>query len=626
MSFEAIETAELLSAYLSGDVAQEERTAIEQLLADDLIARELLDELRELSVFLKAGDTLASPEALEALRRIVQQKIDEKRIKTLVGVSVTGDLTPSEKSEVQTYLNAHPSAVTAQRQVAAMSLLLDSGQRVANDALADKLRSRMQSLLPAGAISEISPKAAAKPLQAPVLNARLEIVKPAASANAAISSSPSELRPSLRVFVKAENPWKKRALAISSLAALIALSIGTRAMWNRGTKDLAANPTADISPDKTQQHTIENGTHAEIVKPTPGPNGVVPRDTLPPNERKPDAIVQVKPNDAAVPPKPPVDPDSVVPRNTDGPKAPETAVKNDGDVKPAPVPVNPNSAIVKKDEPQAPNPIAPNDAPKESVVAPKNPQNNPVPPIQPINNSNGGIASIPTTTPSGVANGNPNPAALSPNPTPISPVTNPNPPIAPTAVGTKIPPQDGMGVVGKLKGAGIAKVTTAAGEVSTLMATGDTVPSGATLETGDVRVGLVLPGNGRLYIDRLSSVTVTFTGTSTKILIKSGEVYYIAPSSGSLTVVADKATVSKVQEGDVNVTPSKLTVLNFGNSPVDLSATKQNTIRLPNNIQGSVATDGSASAKRDPANTLTGAWRVDALVDGDGVKALSKRR
>ena len=97
-------------------------------------------------------------------------------------------------------------------------------------------------------------------------------------------------------------------------------------------------------------------------------------------------------------------------------------------------------------------------------------------------------------------------------------------------------------------------------------------------------------------------------------------------SSFSLTVVADKATVSKVQEGDVNVTPSKLTVLNFGNSPVDLSAAKQNTIRLPNNIQGSVATDGSAPAKRDPANTLTGAWRVDALVDGDGVKALGKRR
>ena len=625
MSFEAIETAELLSAYLSGDVAQEERIAIDQLLADDLIARELLDELRELSVFLKAGDTLASPEALDALRRIVQQKIDEKRIKTLVGVSVTGDLTASEKSEVQTYLNAHPSAVTAQRQVAAMSLLLDSGQRVANDALADKLRSRMQSLLPAGAISEISPKAAAKPLQAPVLNARLEIVKPAASTNAAISSSQGaleQLRPSLRVFVKAENPWKKRALALSGLAALIALSIGTRAMWNRGTKDLAVNPTVDTFPDRTQQHTIENGTHAEIVKPTPGPNGVVPRDTLPPNERKPDAIVQVNPNDATVPPKPPVELDGVVPRNTDGPKAPETAVKNDGDVKPAPVPVNSNSAIVKKDEPQNPNPIAPNDAPKNAVVTKENSQNNPVPPVQSNTIVNGNVSSSGSNN---VATGNS--AALSPNPTPVPPPTpNTNPPIAPTAVGTKIPPQDGMGVVGKLKGAGIAKVTTAAGEVSTLMATGDTVPSGATLETGDIRVGLVLPGNGRLYIDRLSSVTVTFTGTSTKILIKSGEVYYIAPPSGSLTVVADKATVSKVQEGDVNVTPSKLTVLNFGNSPVDLSATKQNTIRLPNNIQGSVATDGSASAKRDPANTLTGAWRVDALVDGDGVKALGKRR
>lgn len=625
MPFDAIESAELLSAYLSGDVAQEERTAVEQLLADDVIARELLDELREFSAFLKSGDTLASLETLEALRKIVQQKIEEKRIKTLVAISVTGDLTTSEKDEVQTYLHTHPAAATAQRQAAAMSLLLDSGQRAASDSLADKLRVRMQSLLPAGAISTISPKQ----VNAPAQNAKLEIVKPTASANAATPTSQSgrdQLRPSLRVFVKAENPWKKRALALSSLAALIALSVGARAVWNRATRDLAVNTTVDVSPDKAPKHAIENDTHPEIVKPTPGPNGVVPNDTLPPNERKPAEIVRNNPNGATLPPKPPVDEPNtiVVPRNPDVPKVPEAIVKPDVESKPAPVPpsANNNSVIAKKDETQNPAPVAPNDAPKEPLVSKETPKNNPTPPVLPNN-----VIGTGNATPSGtgpVASGGPTTPAI-PTPTPVSPV-NPNPTIAPTAVGTKIPPQDGMGVVGKLKGAGIAKVTSVAGEVSTLMATGDTVPSGATLETGDVRVGLVLPGNGRLYVDRLSSVTVTFTGTNTKVLIKSGEVYYIAPNSGTLSVVADKATVSKVQEGDVNVTPSKLTVLNFGGAALELSAAKQNTIRLPNNIQGSVATDGSASAKRDPANTLTGAWRVDALIDGDGVRALGKRR
>lgn len=632
MPFDAIESAELLGAYLSGDVAQEERTAVEQLLADDVIARELLDELREFSAYLKAGDTIASPEALEALRRIVQQKIEEKRIKTLVAVSVTGDLTASEKDEVQAYLNSHPAAAAAQRQASAMSLLLDSGQRAANDALADKLRLRMQSLLPAGAMSApgvIVPK----PLNAPAQNVKLEIVKPVASTNAVTPSTQSareQLRPSLRVFVKAESPWKKRALALSSLAALIALAVGARAMWSRGTKELAVNPTVDIAPDKAPKHAIENDTHTEIVKPTPGQNNVVPREILPPNERKQDAIVRSNPNGATIPPKPPVEEPNnniVVPRNPDVPKTPEAIVKTDVDTKPAPTPVTPNinSAVVKKDEVVNPNPVAPNDTPKESVATTKDtPKNNPTPTVQPNNVITGNVSPSGTNN---VASGGPNTAAISPTPTPAPPApVTPNPTIAPTAVGTKIPPQDGMGVVGKLKGAGIAKVTATDGEVSTLMATGDTVPSGATLETGDVRIGLVLPGNGRLYVDRLSSVTVTFTGTNTKIQIKSGEFYYIAPNSGTLTVVADKATVSKVQEGDINVTPSKLTVLNFGNSPLDLGAAKQNTIRLPNNFQGSVATDGSAAPKRDPANTLTGAWRVDALVDGDGVRALGKRR
>src|ERR1043165_9072775 len=156
MSYEVTKPADLLSAYLSCDLAPDERAAVEHLLGEDVVAAEQLEELRELSVLLKDADRTVSQATIDALHRIVWQKIQEKQLKALVTVSLTGDMTPKESADVQAYLNANPAANVARRQAAEVSKLLNAGNTTANAALAEKLRVKLKSALPPSAMTPVA--------------------------------------------------------------------------------------------------------------------------------------------------------------------------------------------------------------------------------------------------------------------------------------------------------------------------------------------------------------------------------------------------------------------------------------------------------------------------------------
>ena len=330
----------------------------------------------------------------------------------------------------------------------------------------------------------------------------------------------------------------------------------------------------------------------------------------------PDALVKEFP---AIPPKAPPEEPAVAPTIARGKEDAPNVIKST------------DNATAKKDTPAAPDPTplrnpSTNALPNGSSVARSAP-NNTVTTPDPIN----GIPNIvtPGSSSTGVASGSGGgglpilpPTIPGTIPTPVK--TSPT--LGPTTGGATILPQDGLGVTGVVKGAGTVQVNGPNGVVTTLKNTGDTVASGSTIITDDARVSLVLPGNGRLYIARFSNLKVTFTKNTLGIDLNGGEIYYIAPAGGSLTLNALKATASKVSEGDISLAAGKLTALDFSDFPMTLSAKKQNTISLVNGVQGSVAVDGNSAVKKDPAPTLNGLWRTDVLVPGDGIKAVKSHK
>ena len=149
---ENIPTISLISAYAIGDIAPSERAEVQRLLDTSPQSRTLVDDLRALCERLKAGQTVASESIADTLRDAVHENIRATPIQALVIVSVTGDVTAAEQRDVQTYCASHPEAAAKQRQMAAMSLLLNAGQRVASPTRADELRQRLAAALPAGAM------------------------------------------------------------------------------------------------------------------------------------------------------------------------------------------------------------------------------------------------------------------------------------------------------------------------------------------------------------------------------------------------------------------------------------------------------------------------------------------
>lgn len=630
MSYEVTKPADLLSAYLSRDLAPDERAVVERLLKEDVLAAEQLDDLRELAAMLKEVDREVSQTTIDSLRRIVWQKIQEKQIKALVTVSITGDLTNKENTDVQAYLNVNPAAQLAQREAAQTSEFLNAGNRTADATMADKLRAKLKIALPAAVLTS-APKTEltsrdrqGAPLPLSSKTDSSAVLTPERPVSARTQ------RPSLRVFVKPENPWKKRIIMASGIAALLAITFGARAWWRSGTAQTNPIVKQDGPPVKTHEivDTIppreQGSSHGEAVKVVPQEALVAPRDSSTPpksdivnvqpkppipgsdNPPKVDQQVVIEPQKSPLNP-----PNPLNPRQLDGPKVPSDTVQKDiKNVSPATQDkineIVPKSILPDNNQTAGPNQY---NGPKNgtgvwsSIVGP----NGATP--------GSGLAAVPKTPPT----------------TSERPPKGPNESssFVPTEGNNAITPQADSGVVGSIKGnggiVGIVTVTSPTGTISVPQQNG-TIASGSKIVTdGKMMMSLVLPDNGRLYIQTGSDLIVTF-GKITSIVLNSGEIYYIAPKGGSLNLSAGKAQATKVIEGDVNLNAGRLVVLNNGDA-LSLSSPK-NKINVANGEEGSAAADGSDAPKKDNPIQLVsnGNWRAPILLANDPPLKKSRKR
>ncbi|HLX62156.1 MAG TPA: hypothetical protein VKX17_12820 [Planctomycetota bacterium] len=612
MSLEIIKPADLLGAYLSNELSPEERRAVERYLNEDPAATELLDEMRELTLLLKEGEREVSQATIDALRRTVLQKIREKQLKALVTVSITGDLTEQERADVKYYMSAHPAAEAAQKQALSTAVLLKEGNVSANDALAGKLREKLKSVLPAAAM------------------ARSQKTEPLI--RSASSESARTSRPSLRVFVRPENPWRKRFITVAaSIAALLAIGVFVRAWWiNRSANPVATSGGENIIPNEGK---VDADHDRKEIVPVPNPNYV---------ENGTDQVAPPKnPGDRNVPP--PKKRDETIATQQQNPVVPPKDNSNQPDQKIA-VDVAPKTnAVPDEKQPVPPNSKTANNDPKKSVtpdntvptppnVAPNN--NVPVPPTEvvgPAKNSSGGVPFVPNI-PNPIAPNNPNPL-VPPVPSidvaggsgTVVPPKVPNTPqngLGTTSANTP-PPANGIATVGSIKN-GDVQVSAPGGATSVSAKSGDTLASGSKIVTsGTSLIALNIGGGGLLYVKSNSSVVVNF-GAQTAVTLIAGEIYYnpVGAPKASLTVSAGQVQAPKLGEADVTLSGGRLVVLNESNA-----ALKLGKLSAAPGDESSIAADGSDAWRKDtaPAITDNGLWRQPVMLDLDSLKARKSR-
>ena len=145
--------------------------------------------------------------------------------------------------------------------------------------------------------------------------------------------------------------------------------------------------------------------------------------------------------------------------------------------------------------------------------------------------------------------------------------------------------------------------------------------NGSVIQTGaSSSLGLVLPKNGRLYVNQNSNLTITFSGSNTTVVLTAGEIYYIAPGGGTLTLTAGNDELDVVREADVLITGGQLRVANFASVACSF-VTPAVHGKVPVGNLGTSATDGSGPIQNLAMPTpAPGAWRNAVLCPGDSIK------
>jgi hypothetical protein len=445
----------------------------------------------------------------------------------------------------------------------------------------------------------------------------------------AASPSGRTERPSLRIFVKPENPWKKRLIATGSLAALLAIAVTAWVRWRNSQP--AANPIVRQDPSTTIPNIIDvapeqhGGSRDEKI-------AIPDRNDFIPPERQ-------------TPPKPEIAKDEEPKHQPPRPEGPAVEPRKDIVKEKTPLtPQNPNPQHPIAPPPQDTvnrdnKPLNPGTQEKINEIGPKSavpPQDQNFvrtnPNVKAPSNNSSGLPTIinPGNNPGNVATSTENTQTVKP---PVPPPESHLPPKGPdtsglgtTAVEPPTTAHDGVGKVGAISGpnnkpAGIITITTAAGAASSPKQN-DAVASGSRIVTdGNSLMSLVLP-NGRLYIQAGTELTVNFGTSVTSIVLNSGEIYYSAAAGGTLTLTAGKAQVTRVTEGDLTLNAGRLVVLNNG------AALTFGKITLANGDEGSAAADGSDAPRKDNPIQLTGngLWRFVVKLDGDAIGTQKSRK
>jgi len=570
---------ELLSSYLVDDISPDERAAVERQLSHDRLFRERLTELRDLVALLQLGERPVTPEMLADFERRIDRHLRAPAGRAvfahLVSCSVANDLTDTERSVLEIYLTRNPSARNEVVSLRAMSRFLKSAERRPSEQAARKLAERLCAKLPAAALTPVLPQ-------------------PAETVEMQLQIPESAQKPTVRIFVARENPWPRRVRrAAAAIAALIAISAGVLFGLRALLRPAAETPVA-VTPEQSNPTPTRDGAGS-----IPQPNDT-PIEKAAQSEREladgnlPNPIVRPQPDSPSVPP---------IVEN----RLPDTGLTPSGKVGDV-------TARLNKPKQHGPNiedrtntvHPRPSDSKDKELADEYKPT--PEPPFPPSQQVDPDHKSQPNTNGGGAGGGVvPNPQAQN-NP-------QPQPPNNPAAQPPDAPLNDGMIVAVVRDGA--VQATTAAGPQT--VQTGQQLPSGTDITTDTSRVAFKLPGDGRLWVNRHSSLNVQFNGPNTTVHLNSGQISYRAPLGGSLTVNQP----SGVQVADANGT---IDILSDPASKTMVASVIDHTAKVVHKSKAATTLkkQTKATVKLDADDTQVTAfanrpdqWHADLVVDGD---------
>jgi len=506
-----VEVRELLGAYACGDLTPEERIAVERFLAASGDAETEMRELKALLTLLAQGARPVTAALLAELRQRVERAASAASTPEtsayLLSASLTGDMGADELKRLDSYLASHPEAHRELKALGEFSRFLTQGQRPVGDELAHRLAERLTA---AGA---------------PVC-ARPAAERPSRRAAAAIS-----------VYAAPHKAWRARlAWCGAAVAALVALAVvaahllapkpGSMAKEQLPPRIEGEAPVAnDNRPGAEGQRAVGNNQQPRQDD-IAAPRNTQPKDVLPRPENAPEVAKQ--------------------PGNQ--PRVPEQ--KTDGAV------AHGQDARATKGQPpeKSPAPSPPKTEPFQAVTqpvkTPRSPGADPGPqPVEapPVANGQQPRSSPGTGGTSGGVTVGPNAGATTQAAAQNTTTVDNTPTPAPANMAVVLTTKDGN-VQARMPG----------GELTVLSPERE-LPSG-TVITSEGRAGLRLPGEGRLWINSGTSLTLTMIGSQeTVVTLNRGEISYEPPASGSLTVNAGNAQVSKAKKVDVKVENAALT-------------------------------------------------------------------
>ena len=559
---------ELLSAYLAGDVTPSERAAVEHRLVNNPALRNQLAELQSLAAILKQAQRPVTPAMLAELKRRVEGSMPKPV--ELLAASITGDLNSVERATVDQLLSEQPAARRELASLRAMSSFLKKAELSASANAGRKLIDRLSAKLPAKALS-------------PML--------PGAHETVAIKLHTSA--PTVRIYAAQESPWRKRILrAAVAVAAAIVFSAGTifglKAL-NDGVSNTAKVPPQPrvppvnppeaplITPDETPITPVAPNSQSVVPTP-PAPSlssDVPPAPPTPNGAVNPNTVTPTEPRSTA----PATVPTPFVPKVQHKPYPPAPVEPKHGpDLTPAPSP----APIVEPDQ--------------QTVVENSKPKSNGGPPIVPTIPNGTGPLVVPTN--GDVATVNPkvaatsiNPGTQSVNPTAVPSTETPDPAPTPTPPvdNSIVAAVDGKMVVGVIREPNDVTISPSLPPDQPFQLKAE-LPTDTTITTGGTRLGLVLPGDGRLWINKSTKVTVQLKGVNTILTLDFGEISYRAPQGGNVTV--NYSTTLQASSGDlVDVNINALTstmqvlvvdgtarVVRKGKSTINLSTKTKNSV------------------------------------------------